>query len=166
STPRPRHGSPPVLHCGLRPVASGDLHCCLLLRSSIRWRWVWSPWIRRATGVCADRTTVRWHFLAVVFLPAMVFPAPSLFSPSPSDDITRIPHATSEFRPGAQANHGPVQPRQRQAAVPRADELRPPVNIQRVLMMIAEAAAALQACPVTPTGKETYSARSSGELVR
>ena len=58
--------------------------------------------------------------------------------------VTGRPHR------GIELHHGPVQPRQRQAAVPRADELRPPVNILRVLMMIAEAAAAPASLPGYP----------------
>lgn len=58
--------------------------------------------------------------------------------------VTGWPHR------GIELHHGPVQPRQRQAAVPRADELRPPVNILRVLMMIAEAAAAPASLPGYP----------------
>ncbi|PUZ72563.1 hypothetical protein GQ55_2G404100 [Panicum hallii var. hallii] len=198
SSPHHRHGSSPVLHCGGRWRVATSIAGCSSSTSSVRW--VWTPWIRRATGVCADRTTAPWLFLVSFFqnvhanraiyisgvklcvLPAMVFLASFLFSPSPPSDTLSEEHNT--FRPGSarvklryrrqlvaagaggqashrgiELHHGPVQPRQRQP-----DRQPWPVNILRVWMMIAEAAAALQACPVTPTGKETYSARRGGQL--
>ena len=85
-------------------------------------------------GVCADRTTVRWHFLAsffhfsviqnvhanraiyiwgqVVFLPAMIFHAPFLFSPSPPSDTQSEEHnkdPTRTFRVQTRFSSGEVR---------------------------------------------------------
>ena len=96
----PLLSAPPVLHpmaVGMESVdSSGDGSLCRSHYCSLAFFGLPFSVI---PNVHVNPSIYTWG--QVVFLPAMVFPAPFLFSPSPSDDITRIPHATSEFRPGS-----------------------------------------------------------------